>query len=94
MSPESKERVKKLVSAIEIRIEAVETTGASKSKNKYLENLVQIMCIQYPIIFWKKSVLMSALFDLDNEVNAINLIFAKELGLSSADIDFLSRQLR
>ena len=45
---------------------AVETAKTGKnggeSKDEYLENLVQVLCIRYPINFGKKSV--SALLDL------------------------------
>ena len=42
-------------------------------------NLAQITCIRYPINFEKKHV--STLLDSGNEVNAVHLAFAKELGL-------------
>ena len=43
-------------------------------------NLLQVLCIRYPINFKKKS--MSVLLDLGSKVNIVHLIFAKELGLS------------
>ena len=48
--------------------------------------LIQILYIQYPITYWKKSIL--ALFDLSNEVNTIYSIFTKELAfyIRSTDI--------
>ena len=56
-------------------VEAVKTVwkgkNSKKNKGKYLENLAQVPCILYPITFWKKSIPMSMLFDLDSEVNAI-----------------------
>ena len=56
-------------------IETAETVGASKdykeSEGKYSENFAQVLCIWYPIIFWKKSVPISTLFDLGSKVNAI-----------------------
>lgn len=62
-------------------LEAAETTRVSKngkkSKGKYPEKLAQVLYIQYPIIFWKKSVPMLALLDLRSEVNAIHPIFAQ-----------------
>ena len=65
--------------------EAVKTAGANKdgkkSENKYPENFAWVLYIRYPIIFWKKSVSVSVFFDLRSKVNAIYLIFAKELGL-------------
>ena len=48
-------------------------------------NLVQVLCIRYPINFGKKSVL--ALFNSGSEVNAVHPAFAKELGLSIRAID-------
>ena len=42
-------------------------------------NLVQVPYICYPINFGRKSVLV--LLDSDSEVNAVHLVFAKELGL-------------
>lgn len=67
------------------RKEATENFGTAEigedGKNgKYLRtNLVQIPRIQYLITFLKKSVLV--LFDLNSEVNAIYITFAKELDL-------------
>ena len=54
---------------------AIKTAGASKDgksgkSGKYLQNLVRVLCIRYPIIFWKKFVSMSAFFDSSSEVNA------------------------
>lgn len=61
-------------------IEVVEIAGASKNgkqnEGKYPENLVQILCIRYPITFWKKSVPVLALFDSGSKVNVIHLNFA------------------
>ena len=59
----------------------VETVGAGKDSKKskgdeYLRNLVQVLYIQYLITFRKKSILVSALFNLDSEVNAIYLTLA------------------
>ena len=48
-------------------------------------NLVQIPCIQYPIIFQKQSV--SAFFDLKRKVNTIYPNFVKELGLPIISTD-------
>ena len=70
---------------------AVKTARTGKdgeeSKDKYLENLVRVPCIRYPITFRKKSVLMLVLFDLSSEFNAIYLTFAQELGLSIKPTD-------
>ena len=89
VSPKFNEGVKKLVSVLAISIPVTETrkeaveiagaTGASKngkkSKSDYPENLAQVPCIRYPIIFRKKLVLMSVFFDSGSEVNAIHPIF-------------------
>ena len=71
----------------ETRGEAVETTksvGESKdseeSKREY-PKVAQVPCIWYPITFRKKSVPMSALFDLGSENNAVHPTFAQGLGL-------------
>ena len=73
----------------------VETVGTSKdgkkSESGYPENLVQVLCIRYPINFGKKSV--SALFDLGSEVNAVYPAFAKELGLSIRSINFKAQKI-
>ena len=66
--------------------EAVETTeagedGEESEGGEYLENLRWVLCILYPIFFWKKSVPVLAIFDLGSKVNAIDLTYAKELGL-------------
>ena len=75
---------KEAVETTEI-MEAVETAGAGKngkkSEGEYLKNLVQVPCIWYYIIFWKKSVHVSALFDSDSKINTIHPTFVKELGL-------------
>ena len=67
-------------------VEIVETVRASKddkkNKDKYPENLVQVLCIRYLTTFWNKFVPMSMLFDLANEVNVIYLTFARDLGSS------------
>ena len=64
---------------------AVETAGTDKdgkeSEGKYLENIILVPCIRYPITFRKKSVPVSVLFDSDSGINAINPTFARELGL-------------
>ena len=97
MSPEAKKLVSVLATStpvIETReetvaeavetVEAVESTEVSKngakSKSEY-PNLAQVPCIRYSITFWKKSVSMSALFNLGNEVNAIHPALAQKLGL-------------
>ena len=66
----------------------IETAEANKNGKKSKDgenpksNLTQVPCIWYPIIFWKKNVPMLALFDSNSKINAIYLIFSKELGLS------------
>ena len=59
--------------------EAVESTevdrDGAQSKGEY-PNLAQILCIWYFITSWRKSMSMSALFDLSSEVNAIHPAFA------------------
>ena len=60
---------------------SVKTARAGKDGNESKgRNLVRVPYIRYPIIFWKKSVSVSALFDSGSEINAIYLIFAKKLG--------------
>ena len=99
MSSESEEEAKKLVSVLAtfmpatgIREKAVETTetvskDGKESKGNHLENLVQVLCIWYPITFWTKSISVSGLFDSGSEVNAIYPTFARELGLSIRTTD-------
>ena len=64
--------------------EAIETVKVGKNgkenKSEY-PNLVQVLCIQYPITFWKKFVSVLTLFDSGSEVNAIYLTFTQELEL-------------
>ena len=101
MSSKSEVGVKKLVSVLAIftlmtgtREKAVETTKAVKttevskdgeeSKGEY-PNLIQVLCIRYPIIFRKKS--MSAFLDSGSKVNIIYLTFAQELRLSIRPTD-------
>ena len=71
--------------------EIVETAGAGKdgeeSKGEYLENLIRVLCIRYPINFRKKFVLVFAVLDLERKVNAIHPTFVKELSLSIRPTD-------
>ena len=68
-----------------VTVEIIENTDADKTgKNgksgEYSgTNLVQVLCIWYPITFQKKSV--QALFNSSGEANAIYPIFAQELRL-------------
>ena len=55
------------------------SAGASKDDKNPRINLVQVLYIQYPILFQKKFIL--ALLDLGNKVNAIYPNFAKKLRL-------------
>ena len=62
------------------------TTGKTSEDDENLRlNLVQVLCIQYPITFKKKSMLV--LLDLSSEVNTIHPTFAKELGFFIKLID-------
>lgn len=69
------------------RKKAAKNVEASKDDKNLGSKLAQVLCIQDPITFKKKSVL--ALFDLYNEVNAICPTFTKELGffVRSTDVD-------
>ena len=64
--------------------EAVESTkvgkGGAESEGEY-PSFARVLCIRYPITFWKKSVSMSALLDSGNEVNAIHPTLTQKLGL-------------
>ena len=64
--------------------DADETAKVSKdseeSEGEY-PNLTQVPCIWYPITLRKKSMSVSALFDLGSEFNAIHPSLAWELGL-------------
>ena len=66
--------------------EAIGTTkvreDGDKSECEY-PNLARVPCIRYPITFRKKSIPVSALVNSSNEVNAIHLTFAWELGFPS-----------
>ena len=81
----------------ETKEEVDETAGASKdskeSKDEYPKNLAQVPCIRYLIIFWKKSVPVSALFDLNSEVNAIYPTFAQVLGLTIRPMDVVAQKI-
>ena len=101
---ESKERAKKLASVLatstpvtKTRKKVAEAAGADKdgkkSEDKYLENLAQVSCIRYSIIFQKKSVLVLALLDLGNEINAIYTTFAQELGLPIRPMDVAAQKI-
>lgn len=58
----------------------IENTRNSKNGEYLKINLVQVLYIEYLIIFQEKSVLV--LLDLESEINAIHLTFTKELGFS------------
>ena len=49
--------------------------------------LAQVPCIQYLVTFWKKSMTVSALLDLNSKVNAIYPTFVKELRFSIRPTD-------
>ena len=105
MSLQFKEGVIKLVSVLatsipvtrtwEKKVETAETTGkdVEKSKGKYPENLIWVPSIRYPITFQIKSVPISGLFNSSCEVNAIHLIFARELGLFIMPIDVRDKKI-
>ena len=66
----------------EVMAEAARVGKDSKKREgEYLENLVRVLCIWYPITFWKKSVPMSVLLDSGSEVNAIHPTFTQEIEL-------------
>ena len=87
---------------IKTREETVEATEAIESaevgedgvesNDKYL-NLAQVLCIWYPVIFQKKSVSMSVLFDSGSEVNAIYPTLAQKLGLPVRLIDIEAQKI-
>lgn len=61
-------------------VKTVETAGAGKNSKKsggeYPEYFVKVLCIRYPITFWKKFVLVLALLDSNGKINAIYPTFA------------------
>ena len=75
----------------------VEIARASKNNKKSESNenpgfnFAQVSCIRYPINFKKKSML--AFLDSSNEVNAIHLIFTKELSFSIRVIDIRAQKI-
>ena len=82
-----KERVKKLVAVL------ATSTPVTITKVKVIEDdlntrsiLAQLLCICYLINFREKSVLL--FFDSNSKLNAIYLIFAKELNLPIRSSDF------
>ena len=89
----------------ETRKKAVETpkavktaeAGKNSKENKGIKNptsnLAWIPCIWYPVIFRKKSVPVSALFDSGNKVNAIYPTFAKKLSLPIRPIDVEAKKI-
>lgn len=61
-------------------VEIVETTragedGKDSESGEYLENLIQILCILYPIIFWRKFIHVLVLLNSDSEVITIHPTF-------------------
>ena len=74
------ETAKALETAKAVQIARTGKNG-KESKGEYPENLAQVLCIRYPIIFQKDSVPISAFFDSGSKVNAIHPTFVRELGL-------------
>ena len=81
--------------AVEIT-KAIETTkddkNGEKSKGEY-SNLIRVPCIWYPITFRKKSESISALFNSNNEVNAIYPTLAWELELPIKPTDIGAQKI-
>ena len=83
---------------IATREKTVNTTGAGEDSKdgksgKYLKNLIRVSCIQYSIIFWRKSVSVSMLFDSSSEIHVIHLTFAQELGPSIRQTDIKKKKI-
>lgn len=78
-----------LTATREEAVKVVKTFEAGKGSDdgEYPGNLAKVLCIWYLITFWNDSVPILSLFDLGNEVNAIHLIFPKELGLTIKPIN-------
>ena len=62
--------------------EAIEIAGVSKNSKKskdsnYPGNSTLVLYIQYPIVFRKKSMPVTTLLNLSNEINAIHPTFAQ-----------------
>ena len=74
-------------------IETAEVGKDNKESKGEYSNLAQVTCIWYPITFWKKSVSMSALFDLASEVNAIHPTLARKLGLPIRPINVETQKI-
>ena len=80
-------------------VETAETVGTTKVNENGNEsegecpNLARVLCIRYPITFWKKSVPVSVLFDSGSEVNAIYPTFAWELGLLIRTTDIRAQKI-
>lgn len=91
-----KAEIDKTAKAIETA-KTIKTAGAGKngkwSEGEYLENLVQLPYIRYPITFRKKSVPVLVLFDLGSEVNTIYPTFFQELGLPIKPIDMRAQKI-
>ena len=91
-----KAEIDKTAKAIETT-KTIETAGVGKnskwSEDEYLENLVQLPCIQYPITFQKKSMPVLVLFNLGSKVNTIYPTFFQELGLPIRPIDIEAQKI-
>ena len=61
------------------RKKALENIGIGEDSKNSRTNLIRVLCIQYSIIFWRKSVLL--LFNSSNEIKAIYPTFTKKLRL-------------
>ena len=80
---ETKEEAVKAAESVETAevIEIAKVGKDGKESKGESPTLAEVPCIWYPITLRKKFVSMSALFNLDSEVNVIHPIFAWELGL-------------
>lgn len=71
------------------RAKVVEIPGANEDNkdNKYLGNITQVLCIQYPITFWQNFVAVIALLDSSSKVNIIYPTVLHKLKLSIRPVD-------
>ena len=68
-------------------------TGASKGAPKVV--LDRVLCIYYPVQFWKnkKKATIQALIDFGSEVNAMIPAYAKQLGLRTRKTDVEAQKI-
>ena len=96
MPKTSKAKKLVLVSAISTSMtgadKEAQVTQATQKEKKVIPD--RVLCIYYPVQFWKKKgTIIWALINLGNEINAMTLAYAKQLGPWNRKIDIGAQKI-